>query len=72
MKGPNVFQFDLALSRTFPIAEAKTLQLRAEAFNVLNHANFNNPVSTLNSGTFGQIQKAGDPRIMQFAFKVVF
>ena len=72
MKGPNVFQFDLALSRTFPIAEAKTLQLRGEAFNVLNHANFNNPVSTLNSGSFGQIQRAGDPRIMQFAFKVVF
>jgi len=72
LKGPSYFQFDLALSRTFTIKEAKTIQLRAETFNILNHANFANPVSTLNSGAFGQIQKANDPRILQFALKYVF
>ena len=72
MKGPKVFQFDMALSRTFSIREGQELQLRGEAFNILNHVNFANPVSTLNSGVFGQIQSAADPRIMQFALKYLF
>ena len=72
MKGPGLFQFDVALSRTFAVRERQQVQVRAEAFNILNHANFNTPVSTLNSGAFGQIQSALDPRIMQFALKYVF
>jgi hypothetical protein len=47
--------------------------LRWEAFNVLNHARFNNPGTSLSSGnTFGIISSAQDPRIMQVALKVVF
>jgi hypothetical protein len=45
------------VSRTFSIAEKKTLQLRGEVFNLPNYVNFGSPVSTLNStGTFGKIQ----------------
>jgi hypothetical protein len=72
MKGPGVFQFDVALSRTFAIGEGKTVQLRSEAFNILNHANFAPPASALNSAAFGQIQRAGEPRILQFALKFGF
>ena len=72
MKGPGVFKFDLALSREFAVREGKTLQLRGEAFNVLNHTNFDVPVSALNSQTFGRIQSADDPRILQFALKLIF
>ncbi|MDQ6707361.1 MAG: hypothetical protein M3Z85_15460, partial [Acidobacteriota bacterium] len=43
-----------------------------EFFNVLNHTNFNLPVSTLSSASFGKIQNAGDPRILQFALKYSF
>jgi hypothetical protein len=47
---------DVALSRTFALAEKKTLQLRAEVFNLPNFVNFSSPVATLNStGTFGKI-----------------
>jgi hypothetical protein len=80
--GPGVFQLDMALSRTFPIAEGKALQLRAETFNLPNHMNPGAPNLTLNStGAFGKITNDisgtsglsdGDPRIMQFALKFMF
>jgi hypothetical protein len=38
----------------------------------LNHVNPFDPVSNLTSGTFGQIQGASDPRILQLALKFVF
>ncbi|HYR41950.1 MAG TPA: TonB-dependent receptor [Terriglobia bacterium] len=81
LKGPGTSQIDIALSRTFPLREAKTIQLRMDAFNLLNHPNFAIPVATLNSGAFGRIQSdisgtsgltAGDPRILQFALKFAF
>ncbi|PYS32115.1 MAG: hypothetical protein DMG14_35405 [Acidobacteria bacterium] len=39
LKGPGVFQLDMALSRTFVIREGK-LQLRVEAFNLPNHPEY--------------------------------
>ena len=69
--GPSRLQNDLALTRNFTSA-AQQLQFRWEVFNVLNKANFNNPTSALNSTNFGRILTAGDPRIMQFAFKFDF
>jgi hypothetical protein len=88
IKGPGVFQLNLALSRTFAIKEGKTIQVRAEAFNLPNHLNPAAPGSlsslgtnSLSSSTFGQILgdisgnnglDAGDPRIIQLAMKFVF
>jgi hypothetical protein len=70
--GPKRVQFDAEISRLFPIRERVNLDFRLEAFNVLNHPNFNNPNATLNSSTFGQITSAGSARIFQGAFKVLF
>jgi hypothetical protein len=72
LKGPGLFSLDLALSRIFPIDDKRSLQVRAEAFNLPNWVNLNPPVSTLTSGAFGQIQSSGDPRILQLAMKFVF
>jgi hypothetical protein len=72
LKGPGVFNLNIALSRTFPVWEKRTIQVRAEAFNLPNWVNLNTPVATLNSGTFGTITSAGDPRIVQLAMKFVF
>jgi hypothetical protein len=69
--GPSRLQNDLGVSRNFKVAE-RTFQFRWEIFNVLNKANFNNPTTGLNSSNFGRILSAGDPRIMQFAFKFDF
>ena len=43
-----------------------------EAFNLLNHPNFNAFTTTLNSSTFGQATGAQDPRIFQAAAKITF
>ena len=49
------------------------MNLRAEAFNVFNHARFNNPGTSLSNGnTLGQITTAQDPRILQLALKLNF
>lgn len=42
--GPTYKQWDLALYKNTPITERVNLQLRADFFNILNHANFANPV----------------------------
>ncbi len=54
MKGPGVFQLNMALSRNFAIAERKSLQLRAEAFNLPNHLNpFTPGIAPINTQLFG-------------------
>jgi hypothetical protein len=73
INGPGAFTFDAMLTRAFRIRESQSLEVRFEAFNILNHAVFNNPGTTLTtSSTFGKILSAQDPRILQFAMKYVF
>lgn len=72
LEGPGFFGIDVNLSRNFRIHERYTFVVRGEAFNVTNHVNFLDPVSTLSSSSFGQIQSANDPRILQLAMKFLF
>jgi hypothetical protein len=77
LTGPGVSNLDFSMIKVFPIrkgplAETQALHLRAEAFNILNHANFNNPNSTVTSSTFGRITSAADPRIIQFSLKFIY
>jgi hypothetical protein len=68
--GFGVNQWDVSLSKNFPIAflgEAAKLQLRFEWFNFFNHTQFFNPIGTQNAVTFGRVTGAADPRIMQIA-----
>ena len=54
LKGPGVFQLNMSLSRNFTIAEHKTLQVRAEAFNLPNHLNpFTPGITPINGTLFG-------------------
>jgi hypothetical protein len=74
-RGPTRTSFDTALIKNFyPVRthEQIRLQIRGEFFNVLNHTLWNDPTTSKNSGNFGGIYGAGDPRIIQLAGKLYF
>ncbi len=55
-RGPGLYNSDISVSRSFSLAhfrEGAQLTLRADAFNVLNHANLNNPVNNIGLPDFG-------------------
>lgn len=52
--GFGMSQLDLALRRDFRLGERRSLELRLEAFNALNQANFADPAKFLVSPLFGQ------------------
>jgi hypothetical protein len=67
--------FDASLFRTIPVHEAISLQLRADAFNALNHPNFANPGVSLTSTNFGQVTGTASgyaPRMLNFSATVNF
>lgn len=70
--GPGFFTIDTALSRYVPISHEHNVELRFEAFNVLNHVNYSNPSGNLSSSNFGRITAAKSPRALQFAAKYSF
>lgn len=71
--GPSFWQLDMAASRQFQIREGMRFELRGEAFNILNGVRFQNPgVNMTATSTFGIINAAYDPRILQVAAKFVF
>jgi hypothetical protein len=70
--GPDFKSLNIGLHKNFAITESMKIQLRGEAFNVLNNVNLNLPNATVTSATFGRITSAGDPRILQFAARFVF
>lgn len=56
LTGPGFFSTDLSLSRSFSLpwlGESGQFTLRADAFNILNHANLGNPDPQLGSPKFG-------------------
>lgn len=70
--GPGLSDFDMAIAKTVPFTESKSLEFRAEFFNIFNHAQFQTPSGEINSSTFGVVTGAEDPRIGQVAVKFHF
>lgn len=74
LRGPGFFNIDMGLFRTFTFTENFKLQFRAEALNLLNHANFSNPQGDINNANFGFITSTTGTgeRNMRFAVRVTF
>ena len=70
--GPALSNTDLVIAKRTPITERWTTEFRAEFYNAWNHTEFTNPDGNFTDSTFGQVLKTRDPRVMQFALKVMF
>jgi hypothetical protein len=70
--GPALTGLDLSLQKEATLYERLRLQLRLDAYNSLNHANFNLPGRIFGAANFGVISSAGDPRELQWAVKLLF
>ncbi len=70
--GPGINNTDLGISKRIPVTEAKAFEIRAEFFNIFNHAQFINPSGDISSGSFGNITNARDPRIGQVSAKFIW
>ena len=60
--GPNVLGFDVNAIKRVRITEGKEFEFRLDVVNVLNHPNFSNPTTNINSTSFGQITSASGAR----------
>jgi len=86
LRGPRQTNVDFSIIRRFPFGESRSIEFRAEFFNLFNHVNFANPISNLNAASLdqnnGQIINPGDfgritstsnnARLIQFAAKFNF
>src|SRR5208282_696220 len=76
--GPGMHRLDFSLFKEFQVTESKTLEFRAEVFNITNTPDFSNTMGTnfTNTTTFGKITSTvnspNDPRQIQFALKFYF
>ena len=80
LRGPGYWRVDASLFKNIPLGGSKSLQIRIESVNVLNHVNLGNPDSQVgvpgnNNPNAGRITStaAGDlQRNLQFALKFAF
>ena len=70
--GPSYRDVDLAVMRRVGMGGGRAIELRVEAFNLLNTANFGAPAAQLGPASFGTITTALDPRVVQLAAKFWF
>jgi hypothetical protein len=79
-RAPGISQLDLGLSKYVSLTERTSVRLRADAFNVLNRAQFGAPNADVSAANFGIITTTisnyatgrGTPREFQLSAKIVF
>jgi len=68
-----IANYDFTLFKNTPITERVGLQFRTEVFNLFNRVRFGYPGTAIGQPQFGVISgQANDPRLIQFALRLVF
>lgn len=82
--GPGLFDFDTTVTKSFPIVGKYRFQFRTDIFNLFNHTNFSNPISSTSSSSYGKITSTvagasstsggsiGGARLVQFSGRITF
>jgi hypothetical protein len=77
--GPGFADIDLSGQKDTKLFEGLTFELRADAFDILNHPNFGQPSGNVQSSAFGQISATrfavsdgGSSRQLQVSAKFIF
>ena len=76
--GPSFVGWDTSIHKKIKVTERVNMEFRAEAFNTLNHTNFQLPGAhsatnnRITSSNFGQAGSAFNPRQMQLGLKISF
>ena len=73
MRGDRLIQLDMSLIKNFPITESKTVEFRAQAFNLTNTPSFAAPNGSVNLAAGGSITATrNQPRLFEFGLKFSF
>jgi hypothetical protein len=72
VRGPAFWQIDFAASKQVHLGGQSRLELRVEAFNLLNRTNFRAPNGNRSAAAFGTITGTYDPRQMQLVVKLTW
>ncbi len=73
--GPGIENFDVQLTKSTKITESTSADIRVEAFNIFNHAQFYGPAAVngiYGTANFGSVVSAASPRLIQLAVKLHF
>jgi len=72
IRGPGIQEWDISLFKTFRLHERFSAQLRGDAFNIFNNANFDGVSTAFGAGNFGAVTSARQARVMQVSLKLEF
>ena len=73
LRAGNLVEINMNLLKEIRFMETRSLELRAEAFNLLNHPSFAAPTTTVDTGSGGQVGSTlNTSRLLQFSAKILF
>jgi hypothetical protein len=73
VNGPAQARVDVSISKQTQIGGGRSLEFRAEIYNITNTPSFRNPEEDLSASDFGQITRTrGGPRVIQLGLKFRF
>jgi Carboxypeptidase regulatory-like domain len=72
LRGPGLATLDATVEKTIALGARMKFDVRAEAYNLLNRANFNIPGFTLGAADFGVISSARPARTIQLGARLSF
>src|SRR5262249_23197394 len=70
--GPGSRLFDMAFTKIIPLAETRSLEIRAQFANIFNTPQFNTIDTVVNSPTYGRVTSVGAMRTVQMTARFRF